>query len=317
MARREDKELADLMERFVCVRVVQAAGMDLTLFQFDPDLTWAVFLMNADKTLYGRYGTRGERDASANVSLEGFKKAVQGAWELHQAYPANKTALAGKTGPAPAWRTPEAIPTLSGRFKSGDLSPRGCMHCHYIKSGEVQSLWKSRRPVPDRALWSYAMPNLLGLVMTATERATVKSVTAGSAAQKAGFAPGDRIVSMQGQPLLSTADLQWVLQQATEPGELKAQVERAGKTVTLALPLASGWRRGATWAWPNSAGDILAWELGLRRGDTVVELDGRKGPMSWEELIATVFQKKSPGDKIPATVTSEGGKTRTFDLTLP
>jgi hypothetical protein len=46
------------MKQFVCVRIVQANALDLALFQFDFDLTFAAFFMNADKTIYGRYGTR-------------------------------------------------------------------------------------------------------------------------------------------------------------------------------------------------------------------------------------------------------------------
>ena len=49
------------MDEFVCVRLVQANALDLTLFQFDYDLTFAVFFMNTDRTIYGRYGTRSER----------------------------------------------------------------------------------------------------------------------------------------------------------------------------------------------------------------------------------------------------------------
>jgi len=46
------------MDQFVCVRLVQANGLDLELFQFDYDLTFSIFFMNGDKTIYGRYGTR-------------------------------------------------------------------------------------------------------------------------------------------------------------------------------------------------------------------------------------------------------------------
>ena len=48
------------MDKFVCVRVVKANQMDLTLMQFDYDLTFAVMFMNADKTVYGRFGSRSE-----------------------------------------------------------------------------------------------------------------------------------------------------------------------------------------------------------------------------------------------------------------
>ena len=65
------------MEQFVRVRVVQGNGMDLSLFQFDYDLTFAVFFMNADKTIYGRFGTRAEyENAAKDISIESFKGAT-------------------------------------------------------------------------------------------------------------------------------------------------------------------------------------------------------------------------------------------------
>ena len=57
------------MGRFVCVRLVQANAMDLTLFQFDYDLTFAAFFMNADRTIYGRYGSRSARNPSSDISF--------------------------------------------------------------------------------------------------------------------------------------------------------------------------------------------------------------------------------------------------------
>jgi len=58
------------MDKFVCVRLVQANAMDLALFQFDYDLTFVVFFMNADKTIYGRYGSRSDRkNATRDISI--------------------------------------------------------------------------------------------------------------------------------------------------------------------------------------------------------------------------------------------------------
>src|SRR5206468_10131232 len=103
------------MDQFVCVRLVQANAMDLSLFQFDYDLTFAVFFMNADKTIYGRFGTRSERkDATKDISMEGFRKALAAALELHKKYPANKASLSGKQSPPPRFKVPEEYPSLRG-----------------------------------------------------------------------------------------------------------------------------------------------------------------------------------------------------------
>ena len=47
-----------MADKFVRVRLVKIAGMDLRRFEFDCDLNWFAFLLNADETIYGRYGGR-------------------------------------------------------------------------------------------------------------------------------------------------------------------------------------------------------------------------------------------------------------------
>ena len=81
----------------MCVRLVKANDLDLTLFQFDYDLTFAVFFMNADRTIYGRYGTRSSvQEAAKDVSLEGLAESMAAALKLHEGYPDNKNFLEGK-----------------------------------------------------------------------------------------------------------------------------------------------------------------------------------------------------------------------------
>src|SRR5262249_25811320 len=64
---RRDPVIRDLMDEFVCIRIVQANRMDLDHFQFDFDQSFAVFLMNADLTVYGRFGTRSERPEDEDI----------------------------------------------------------------------------------------------------------------------------------------------------------------------------------------------------------------------------------------------------------
>src|SRR5947209_3811204 len=113
----QDPRVRPLLEQFVRVRVVSTNGLDLSLFQFDTDQSFAAFLLNADGTVYGRFGTRSHRTYwSDDVSIEGLAKALSGALELHRQYPANRAALSGKRGPAPEVATPEQYPALRGRY---------------------------------------------------------------------------------------------------------------------------------------------------------------------------------------------------------
>ena len=74
--------------------MVQANGIDLSLFQFDYDLTFAAFFMNADRTIYGRYGTNpSQENPGRDISLQGFIASLEAALKLHGNYPEGKEAL--------------------------------------------------------------------------------------------------------------------------------------------------------------------------------------------------------------------------------
>ena len=77
------------------VRLVKIAGMDLRRFEFDHDLTWYCFFLNADETIYGRYGGRDATDAEARISTKGLRYAMDRALEAHKAPPAPQP-LSGK-----------------------------------------------------------------------------------------------------------------------------------------------------------------------------------------------------------------------------
>lgn len=76
----QDEVIRPLLDEFVCARVVSTNGLDLSLFQYDTDQSFAVFFLNADKTIYGRFGTRSHRtEWFGDVSLKGLAAAMQGA----------------------------------------------------------------------------------------------------------------------------------------------------------------------------------------------------------------------------------------------
>jgi serine protease Do len=249
----------DVMQKFVGVRIIQANGLDLKQFQFDWDLTFAVFFMNADKTIYGRYGTRSDHAAAErDISLEGFGKAMTAALALHANYPADKEALAGKLGPAPRFGTPEQYAPLKKFQGKFDVLQDGhnCMHCHQVGNAEKRLYRDAGKPLPDDVLFPYPLPDVLGLKLDPKEKATVLRVTPGSAAAKAGFRRGDELLALDKQPLLSIADVQWVLHQAQDESVLAAEVRRAGKTVPLSLELGKGWRRRGDISWRESTWDL-------------------------------------------------------------
>lgn len=273
---RHDSPVAEVLDKFVCVRIVQGWGLDLSLFQFDFDMTWAAFFLNADRTIYGRYGSRSSRDAEGDVSLAGFRKAAEASLELHGEYPANKKALAAKTGAAPAYPTPEKIPQITGHVVKADGSRAGCLHCHDVSAGTILTLHHKGTPVPDELLWAFPMPDVVGLHLDTDERARVTSIEAESPAARAGFKPGDDILSMAGQPVVSIADVQWVMQHTRE-GEVAVRVQREGKTTDLTLTLPQGWRRKADFSWRSPAWPLRFRVAGLSTEPLDAEAAGRLG----------------------------------------
>jgi hypothetical protein len=116
--------MAELLDRFVCVRAVEMEGVDLSLFQIDYDETWCAFFLNADRTIYGRYGTRASRgaDLGVDVSLAGFEKALEGALEVHAGYPGNRRRWRASAGPSPRRR--RSAPSPSSRAASPRIRRR-------------------------------------------------------------------------------------------------------------------------------------------------------------------------------------------------
>ena len=73
-----DPELRPLLEKFVRARQVSTNGLNLDLFQYDTDQSFAVFLLNADGTIYSRFGTRSHHtEWIGDVSIKGLTAAMR------------------------------------------------------------------------------------------------------------------------------------------------------------------------------------------------------------------------------------------------
>lgn len=257
-----------LLDEFVCVRIVSTNGLDLSTFQFDYDQSFGAFFLNAEGAIYGRYGTRSHRTYwSDDVSVEGMAAAMEGALSLHRQWPKNRESLAGKRGPAPAFATPEKYPKFDGKYASridyeGDVV-KSCIHCHQVGDAIKKEARDSSEPFPESILFAYPHPKSVGLILDPKTRPLVKEVIEGSAAAEAGFRKGDEVLTLSGQPLLSIADVQWVLQQTpSEGGDLPATVRRGSEILTVNLPLEQGWRRAEDISWRASSWELRRTVLG-------------------------------------------------------
>lgn len=251
----QDPVIRPLLDQFVCVRQVSTNGLDLTQFQYDTDQSFAVFMLNADGTVYGRFGTRSHRtEWYGDVSLPGLAKALQGALELHADYPENRAMLVGKRGGEPEVTSPEKYPSLKDRFTDqldyeGNVA-KSCIHCHQIGDAQREYYWHREQTIPEKVLFPYPHPKSIGLILDPKERATVKSIDRGSIADASGLRSGDQIERFGGQPPLSFADVQWVLHQTDGGGgAIPMRVRRDGQTLDLTLELPAGWRKLGDISW--------------------------------------------------------------------
>jgi hypothetical protein len=288
-----DPRVRPLLEKFVCVRVVSTNGLDLSLFQYDYDQSFAAFLLNADGTIYGRFGTRSHRTSWADdVSIEGLAQALRGGLELHAQYPKDREALTAKRGPKPEFPSPEKYPSLRDKY-GPQLDYTGkvvasCIHCHQIGDAQRQVYRDRHEPLPAKLLFPYPHPKAIGLILDPKEKASVQRVEEDSPAARAGFRPGDEIVSLEGQPLLSLADVQWVLHNAADEASLKAQARRDDKTLSLTLKLPKGWRRRDTISWRVSSWGLRRMAAGGMVLEEVSKEERKKASLPEREMALRV-----------------------------
>jgi hypothetical protein len=226
---------------FVLVRMVRIMGMDLSLFEFDYDLTWMAFFLGPDETIYGRYGGRDDKGPDTRNSLAGLRYSMKAALEKHRREPRNR--------PAPL-RQPVYVENLAGARHL-----RGCIHCHQVKEIRREErvnagLWTREE------IWTYPLPENVGLSLEIDRGNIVRAVTPGSIAGETGIKPGDMVRTINGFSIGSFADAQTALDKAPARGKIAISWERAGQPMEGTLALADGWRK-TNIAWRPSLLDLL------------------------------------------------------------
>lgn len=345
-----DPTIARLMEEFVQLRLTSTNGLDLNVFQYDTDQSFAVLFLNADKTVYGRFGTRSHRtEWASDVSVAGMALAMQGALGLHEQYPSNREQLLPKSNQATEFDTPESFPSLRQKPSSLDwdrrdyaeVAAKNCIHCHEISEARVEFYWKKEEPIPDKILYPYPHPKAIGMILDPDHRALVSKVIEESPADKAGLIAGDEILRMNDQPLLSIADVQWVLHHLPDTGsEVEFVVRRQGDLTRVSMDLESGWRKAGDTTWrtghwilrrsmlggmklsggsdTDESSDLVveyagtwgpfgaAHRAGVRQGDVITSVDGRSGFARESDLFEYINNQKEVGDQIRMTLSRDG-----------
>jgi hypothetical protein len=326
---RLDKAIADLAREFVLLSVGNMRGVDLDLFDFDYDLTWFAFFLNADGRVYGRYGGRDADSPGKYLSLAGLRYAMAEALDQHGRAPRTPGPVLHKTV-----RTAERYQAARQR---GDGA---CIHCHHVnefrrEAEQAAGTWRAED------VWVYPLPVNVGLTLDKDQGNRVRAVADGSAADRAGLRAGDRIRSVGGRPVASFADLQYALHRAPARGRLPVVWERPGAVTTGSLALAAGWREtDLSWRWslrnlgpsPGVYGDDLtaaekqalglgakrlafrqgsfvppaAQRAGIQQQDIILGVDGRHLEMTARQFDVYVRLNYRVGDEVTFNLVRAG-----------
>jgi len=249
--RPQDPAFAQLLGRFVPVRLTSMKGVDLKRFRFDYDQTFAILMMDAEGSTYSRFGSNDEKADAGRMSIAGLKHAMEGVLARHAvAARPNRAARSSRSGNNPGVFTTADYPAFA-RTKTAQQS---CYHCHYANDARFLQR-RAEGTFRKDLLFQYPFPENIGLTLEVDRNNVVKAVLPGSAAEAAGVRRGDQVIAANGVPVLTSADLQFALNSVPEPGKVLLAVARGGKRLApLPLALGPGWRRtDISWR-PSQAG---------------------------------------------------------------
>lgn len=299
---------------------------DLSLFEFDYDLTFFVFFLGPDETIYGRYGGRDAKGPDERMSLAGLRYAMEAALETHRT----------RSKVAPLARTSRKIHDYPEAKSYG----ASCIHCHQVNEimraqGKKDGTWKRSD------LWVYPLPENIGIVLDKDRGDIAANVLDSSPAAKIGVKAGDRIEQLGDTAVHSFADAQHALHRAPHVGALPIRWRHDDKSMSGEIALAEGWKKtNLTWrpslfdvlpSFPLFGSDLSAKEkqslglapsrlafrharklpaaalqAGMQEGDVVIGIDGQAMEMSSDNFLAHIRRNYLVNDRVAINVLRDG-----------
>ncbi len=213
------------------MRLTQIEHSDLRIFEFDYDLTFMVFFIDAQENVLGRFGARQGDNPDELQSLAGLRYAMQQALQLQRSRRATPDSA----------EKPNHQP-LRIRDLAASHELRGCIHCHDVKEtlradAQNKGTWKQSN------LFRYPPTENLGFSLNVDRGDEVTIVDAGTPAANVGLQVGDRIESLNGIRIRSIADAQYALDKAPQQGRIRVRWKRTGQELNSELMLPANWRR--------------------------------------------------------------------------
>jgi predicted metalloprotease with PDZ domain len=313
-------------------------GVDLTTFDFDYDLTWAAFFMNANEHIYGRYGGRDEGPADKGLSIEGLTYAMEASLAAHARDPDVQPK-----------RLAKEVRSVDRFAAARQLKKDQCIHCHQVYDFNRERLALANKWSRDE-VWVYPAPKNIGLVLDREQGDRIEAIAPGSAAAAAGMREHDELIRLGEVHVNSYADAQYALHQAPKSGRLVAVWKRGDRTMTATLKLKIGWResdiswRGSMWGLEPQArvygrdltvaqkrelglkpkrlafsqGKFVPREsrqAGVRADDIIIGIDGKEFEMTMLQFNGFVRLNYKVGQRITFNVI-RNGKQLEIPMTL-
>jgi predicted metalloprotease with PDZ domain len=301
-------------------------GVNLSLFDFDYDLTWMAFFLSHDEKVYGRYGGRDAESPDSRQSLAGLRFAMAQALEAHRRH---------------AGRADRAKPrTVDDYAAAARWRSNRCTHCHQVYEIRRESLRAEGKWQRDD-VWVYPLPENVGLTLSVDDGNLVRAVADRSPAARTRLAVGDRLKRVDGLPVASFADVQYALHRAPPRGEVAVRWERAGRPMSGRLRLAAGWRvTDVSWRKSLRSLEPLPWvdgddltadekkqlglsakrlafhqlaylstparQAGLKPRDVIIGIDDKVLEMTARQFLAYVRLNYRVGDRVTYNVLRHG-----------
>ncbi len=206
------------------VRLTRIDGLDLSLFEFDYDLTMMIFFMDAQENMYARYGGRDAKSADARQSLDGLRYTMQSVLAMHQI------------------KEKEFVPRTKEALKSARGGGGGCMHCHHVRERLNDELKRQGKWTRDM-FYRYPLPENVGIELDVQRSNIVKRVEEKSPAHASGLKSGDLVKRLNGMPIHSFGDAQFALDHAPSIGVIDIAWRRGDQLLHGKLALTAGWRK--------------------------------------------------------------------------
>lgn len=303
------------------LKVGNMRGLDLTLFDFDYDLTWAAMMFDDQGRVLGRFGGRDAETPGKYHSLPALRYSLEQAWQRFER---------GRALPPSAVAAPnKKIDEYPGAQR---FSAKACFHCHNVaefrrEEKQAAGAWRKDE------VWVFPEPATLGLSLELDQGNKVRDVRADSPAAKAGLKPGDALGFIHGYATASIADVQYALHQAPAQGTVEVRWQRGDKVMRGEILLPDGWRHtDLSWRWslksmkplPQVHGDDLtaeekqslglasrqlafrqgafvpqaAAQAGIRIGDLILGVDGKSPEMSARQFEMYMRLNYQVGDVV-------------------